>query len=71
MLVVKLRAGHPGRAIGELLSEVEFLEIENGLLAEGDVLGEKVVELVVDARVPDSTSEGEGAEQDERDDEIP
>lgn len=71
MLVVKLRAGHPGRAIRELLSEVEFLEIENGLLAEGDVLGEEVVELVVDARVPDAASEGEGAEQDERDDEIP
>ena len=59
---------HSTGYIGESLLEVHLLHIQNSLLAIWNVLGEKIVEVVVDARIPDTTAEAEGAEDRERQD---
>ena len=62
--------GYPADNIGEALLEIELLQVQNSLLAIGDVLGEEVVEGVVDARVVDTTTEGDSAKDGERQEEV-
>ncbi|GJC84915.1 hypothetical protein ColLi_07753 [Colletotrichum liriopes] len=58
------------RDVGEPLAEVGLLEVEDGLLAKGNILGEEVVEVVIDTRVPDTAAETNGAEDGEGQDEV-
>lgn len=43
---------------GISLLEIELLEVQHGLLAIGDILGEEIVEVVVDAGIPHTATEG-------------
>ncbi|TKW54807.1 hypothetical protein CTA1_5890 [Colletotrichum tanaceti] len=59
------------RDVGESLAEVGLLKVEDGLLAKGNKLGEEVVEVVIDARVPHAAAEADSSEDGESQDEVP
>lgn len=56
--------------IGEFLPVVHLLEVQDGLLAEGDVFGEEVVKVVVDARVPDTATISNSSEHNQGEDKV-
>ena len=60
----------PAGYVGEALSEVHLLEIQHCLLAVRDIFGEEVVEIVVDARIPDTTAESQGSKDGEGEDVV-
>jgi hypothetical protein len=57
-------------SVGESLLVFHLLEVKNSLLAEGDVFGEEVVEVVAHARVPNTSSEADNAKNKKTEDKI-
>jgi len=54
----------------EAFAELTVLEVGDGVFAVGDILGEEVVEVVVDERVVDTAGIAEGREEDEAVEEV-
>ncbi|KAI6769659.1 hypothetical protein HG530_004288 [Fusarium avenaceum] len=57
--------------VGESLLVFNLLEVKNSLLAEGDVFGEEIMEVVAHTRVPNTPSEADNAKNKKTEDEIP